>query len=307
MEALFELGISASHGRLPGLQATHIERKHLRILRDGTCTYLVCPKDDGIRKLLICRAGEVVLLDRASNSTPLATSHGVEHDAVLDGELVGSTFLMFDALYGLPGRLAHLPLAGRLEEARRWVHLHGGDIPDLDIRVKDMTRWSQELGGDMGAAMDGGGADGVIMTLDVPMGLRAGPPTLKWKRRGDITVDFLMNGGAELCVIERGTLIPMAVARFLPSILASRLRSMTREQDVVVECEMGPNGRDWDCRKIQTDKDSPNSMLTYRNSLRNIAEDIRFEELFEPIELASARSEGVRDPSQGDAVRTPRS
>jgi hypothetical protein len=259
----------------------------------------VCRKDDGVRNLLICRAGEVVLLDRASNLTSLATKDGVDHDAVLDGELVGSTFLVFDALYGLPGRLAQLPLADRLKEARRWVDLHGGDIPNIDIRVKEMSRWSQELGGDMEAAMDGGGADGVIMTPDVPMGIRAGPPTLKWKRRGDITVEFLMNAASELCVIERGTLIPVAVARFSPSILASRLRSMMRKRDVVVECEMAPNGHDWDCRKIRTNKDSPNSMLPYRNSLRNIAEDIRFEELFEPIGKASAQSAVTRSSVSG--------
>ncbi|GAQ92087.1 hypothetical protein KFL_009200010, partial [Klebsormidium nitens] len=284
----------ASHGRLPGLQATHVERKHLRLLRDGTCEYFVCPKDDGIRKLLICRAGRIVLLDRASNSTPVSTRAGVCDDAVLDGELVGSSFLVFDAFLGLSGRITHLPLSGRLEEARRWVDRHGGAIDDVDVKVKSMVRWSEGLEEEMKAAMAGGCTDGVVMTPDAPIRGRDSPPTLKWKPKEDITVDFLLNPSSELCVVERGTLVPVATARFPPSILASRLRTMARKGNVVVECEMGSNGADWNCRKIRTDKDSPNSMSTYRNSLRNIAEDVRFEELFGTFTGSSSRPVSTR-------------
>lgn len=281
MDALGRLGLSASHGRLPGLQATHIERRHLNLLRDGKWDYFVCPKDDGVRKLLVCRAGVVVLLDRASNSTSISTRRRVEHDAVLDGELVGSVFRVFDAFYGLSGRVAHLPLLERLEEAKAWVALHGGDIADLDIKVKDMTRWSPDVKEQLRDAMDKGCTDGIVMTPDAPMRGKDVPPTLKWKPRKDITVDFLLNSSCDLCVIERGKLLPVAKARFPPSILASRLRTLVRKGGVVVECEMGSNGADWNCRKIRTDKDSPNSMMTYQNSLRNIAEDVTFEELFE--------------------------
>lgn len=305
MDALCQLGIRASHGRLPGLQATHIERKHLHLLRDCRWRYFVCPKDDGVRKLLICRAGEVVLLDRATNTTRLRTRGGIEHDAVLDGELVGSSFVVFDALHGLSGRLTHLPLMGRLEEARRWVERHGADVLDVDIRVKSMTPWSEGLGADMRAAMDGVSADGLVMTPDSPMGGRAAPPTLKWKPRGDITVDFLMHSRSELCVIERGDLIPVATARFSPSILASRLHTMARRGGVVIECEMDASRQDWNCRKIRTDKNAPNSMTTYRNSLRNLAEDIRFEELFEVIRAPAPSGPPRSSGSEGSDAGVP--
>lgn len=48
-----------------------------------------------------------------------------------------------------------------------------------------------------------------------------------------------------------------------------------------MECVWQPSSNTWRMKKIRTDKDLPNSMLTFRNSLKNLTEDVKLTELFD--------------------------
>ncbi|GAQ89724.1 mRNA-capping enzyme [Klebsormidium nitens] len=240
-------------------------------------------KTDGIRKLLCAKGETVSLVDRAYNMTKVHASEGPEFRAtVLDGELIGERiFLVFDAVVVSGQVVGVSELLPRLDAARRWVDEHANRLDGLQVKVKRMLPWKDAK--DFALRMyDRAGTDGLLFTPAVPLLQRHQVPTLKWKKKEDITVDFLVFPRYELKVLDRGQLVSVGTGVGRPGITKTRVDiDLRKGKNPIVECIWHPGSNAWRMKKIRTDKDQPNSMLTFRNSLKNLSEDIKLEELFD--------------------------
>jgi hypothetical protein len=107
-------------------------------------------------------------------------------------------------------------------------------------------------------------------------------PTLKWKEKKNITVDFLVQPNYDLMVVDKGETVRVAKASNQPSIVKTKIDILLRRGEApIVECTWTEASQNWRFKKIRTDKPHPNSMMTFRNSLKNLREDIKIAELFD--------------------------
>lgn len=273
--------VGLTSDKWPGLHAMHIERRQLPMLKETP--FFVCEKTDGIRKLLCATGKTVSFVDRAYNVIQIQTAEGPGFKAtVLDGELIGEkTFVIFDAVIVSGQTVAVNELLLRLEAAQKWVDEHGERLSGLQVKVKRMIPWKDAK--DFALQMyDQAGTDGLVFTPAASLLQRHHIPTLKWKKKDDITVDFLVFPRYELKVLDRGQLISVGTGRGQPGITKTRVDiDLRKGKNPIVECVWHPSSNTWRMKKIRTDKDLPNSMLTFRNSLKNLSEDIKLTELFD--------------------------
>ena len=273
--------VGLTSDKWPGLHAMHIERRHLPSLR--TTPFFVCEKTDGIRKLLCAKGSTVCLLDRAYNMSSIKVGDGPEFKAtVLDGELIGDNmFFIFDAVVVSGQTVAVSELLVRLQAAQKWVDEYANRLEGLQVKVKRMLPWKEAK--EFALQMyNQAGTDGLVFTPGASLLQRHHIPTLKWKEKQDITVDFLVFPNYELKVLDRGQLISVGTGRGQPGITKTRVDiDLRKGKNPIVECVWQPSSNTWRMKKIRTDKDLPNSMLTFRNSLKNLTEDVKLTELFD--------------------------
>lgn len=248
----------------PGPQPISIERKHYVALRRQP--YVVCEKTDGIRHMLVCfeHCGKklCVLVDRAFHMT--YTTLTVPKDTVLDGELLGSEFLVYDAVRVKGEDVQKLTLTERLEKARVVVK---GILkqPKLRVSVKTMLPLSE-----VSKIVLSDTSDGLIFTpVNEPVRIGTHETLFKWKPRHLITIDFYVKNGRDLCIQERGGGIKKHADLF----------STDQYPDgTIVECDYRDMG--WTPVKIRTDKTHPNNRRTFDRTLVNLREDIKLEEFY---------------------------
>lgn len=304
MEILRHLGF-CEDGRWPGTHATHVERQHLAKL--SAREYMVADKTDGVRCLLAFPGnGRCFLIDRAYGATPVEVTGNREVPAstLLDGERVVArgnckVFLAYDALRtdSDPG-IAKSPLEGRLKAAAEALR-------DLEFRVDNARLYAHVKS--MSPASDIAAyvkdyiptlpyeTDGIVLT---PTNEPARPGTssslLKWKPASRITVDFAIADRGlsryDLMIYDRNSLRPVAegVWKGLDAVCADvALEKSDPNVPPVLECKMVKGH--WRPVSWRKDKDRPNSMFVYHNTLKNMQEDIALQEIVDAFERSKAR------------------
>jgi len=248
--------------RFPGPQPISIERKHFSILQSKS--YVVCEKTDGVRHMLICfenKDGKKIcaLVDRAFNVT--YTTLTVPRDTVLDGELLGNTFYVYDAIRIKGEDLRKKNLTERLEKAKAVVKFILRQ-PKLQVVVKEMLPLSQ-----MRSITLGEDTDGLVFTpVDEPVRMGTHETLFKWKPRNRITIDFLVLNGKDLHIQggRKEAELHLSIRPY--------------KSGTILECEYGKFG--WMPVKERPDKTYPNNRRTFDRTIVNLRENIQLEEFY---------------------------
>ena len=271
----------------PAPQPISVERRHFGQLNSHP--YVVSPKADGERFLLVALGDRSVLINRAFEETDIKFrfKKNAFEGTILDVEKIGSRILVFDA-YQVNGEIIKdKGLDERLERATSLVKsvLKTSKDP-LKIEMKPVFERSElekAIKTDFGYE-----TDGLIFTpKDEPARIGTHETMFKWKPLEKNTVDFQvvpsireMNYGYDLYVQERGKLI--CEGRIPQDLVEPHWRPIMdagKNQCLILECEYiqgEPNF--WRPIGIRRDKTMPNARRTFQRTLVNIEEDIQWNE-----------------------------
>lgn len=237
----------------PGPHPISIERKHIPLLRSKE--YVVCEKTDGTRYLLVCiRSGGYkysVLVNRKMDMKVVTVA--MPCDTLLDGELIGDTFMIFDAVV-LAGKLVRdLNYLDRLREAEAVTK-----GPKMGLKLQMKTMWPVSAAAEIWSKNPE--SDGLIFTpVHEPVRMETHETMFKWKPMDRITVDFKLHEGY-LCIWDRKEGLV-------------KVQKWQAAEGTILECAY--QGGSWVPVKVRTDKDLPNNRRTYMRTMVNIREDIQ--------------------------------
>jgi hypothetical protein len=248
--------------RFPGPQPVSIEKKHIPLLSRNS--YLVCEKTDGVRHFLVCFTDSqnrkiCALVNRSFEFTLFPLT--VPRNTILDGELLGSEFIIHDAMWIQGEDVRQMNLVARLSKVKQLVK---AILPIQKLRVtcKHMIPYR-----DMKNLKLGEHNDGVIFTpVDEPVRMGTHRTLFKWKPFEKITIDFLFTNGHFYIQCD-GKLVNVRNCRTLT----------TETENSIYECVY--NGSIWEPIKKRTDKSHPNNKRTYERTMINIHENIKICEL----------------------------
>jgi hypothetical protein len=199
---------------------------------------------------------------------------------VLDGELIGTNFVVYDSIFvaGTDGK--HDSLTQRLFDAKTFIIDKilklKTDIFTITVKIMYSLKHDRKLFMEYYKSLTE--TDGVILTPhNEPIRTGTHDTLFKWKPRDQNTIDFLMKKTGNkwsMYVQEKGSLIfeselPLCDA---PSWLF---------ENCIAECQyMHQNQpRWWKPLKLRVDKSHPNNRRTFYRTLNNIKEDIQLSEL----------------------------
>lgn len=241
--------------RFPGPQPVSIEKKHVPLL--SKYSYLVCEKTDGVRHFLVCFTDSqkrkiCALVNRSFEFVLFPLT--VPRDTILDGELLGGTFIVHDAMWIQGEDVRQKKLTERLSKVHQLVK---SILPIQKLRVtcKNMIPYR-----DMKHLKLGEHNDGVIFTpVDEPVRMGTHRTLFKWKPRERITIDFLVKDGGFFLQHE-GKMI--------------KVQNFVGDGDGIYECSY--DGDTWKPIMRRTDKSHPNNKRTFERTMINIQENIEF-------------------------------
>ena len=251
---------SSNVERFPGPQPVSIEKVHIPLLSKNK--YLVCEKTDGVRHFLVCFTDSqnrkiCALVNRSFDFTlyPLTCPR----DTLLDGELLGNTFIIHDAVWIQGEDLREKNLTERLSKAHA-VSKAILPTPNLKVTCKKMIPYEN-----ISQLVLGKETDGVIFTpVNEPIRMGTHRTLFKWKPRERITIDFYLKNG-KFC-IQHDT--KMLVVQQYPE---------HGDKEGIYECKF--DGDIWEPILKRTDKSHPNNKRTFERTIVNIRENIQFCEL----------------------------
>ncbi len=285
-------GTITRNGRMPpifpGPQPVSIERVHFDKLKNNP--YVVCEKTDGLRVAILAftfNSKKVTLMINRSLRmvwTPLNLPKNAHMGTIIDGELVDTKLMIYDAVFVSGEDLKQKPFLDRLERVeafikgimklakdpvvvklKRFVPLN--ELKDFQTNVVPKLPYK---------------TDGLVFTpLNDPIRLGTHENMFKWKPRDDNTIDFQVkwkqNGVAGLYIQDRGSLFfetEITPEKFDESFVG------WLEEDAIVECKYMIDDFPmwWKPVGIRKDKTYTNSRRTYYRTLVNIKEDIQWEE-----------------------------
>ena len=271
----------------PAPQPISVERRHFGQLNSHP--YVVSPKADGERFLLVALGDRSVLINRAFEETDIKFrfKKNAFEGTILDVEKIGNRILVFDA-YQVNGEvIKDKGLDERLERATSLVKsvLKTSKDP-LKIEMKpvfERNELEKALNTDFGYE-----TDGLIFTpKDEPARVGTHETMFKWKPLEKNTVDFQvvpsireMIYGYDLYVQEHGKKIcEVRVPQNLVEPHWRPIMDAGKDQCLILECEYiqgDPNF--WRPIGIRRDKTMPNARRTFQRTLVNIEEDIQWNE-----------------------------
>ena len=252
--------------RFPGPQPVSIEKKHIPLLT--RVPYLVCEKTDGVRHFLVCFTDSekrkiCALVNRSFEYTLFPLT--VPRDTILDGELLGESFIVHDAMWIQGEDVRQMSLTERLGKVQKLVKII---IPIQKLKVVCKHMIPYERMKDLTLSEHN---DGVIFTpVNEPVRMGTHRTLFKWKPREKITIDFLVKCG-KFYIQHEGTMLKV---QEVPDF---------KEADGIFECYY--DGSKWISEKRRTDKSHPNNKRTFERTMINIQENIKFCELGPPTIL----------------------
>jgi hypothetical protein len=252
---VYDIWGSSNIDRFPGPQPISIERKHFDYVKRNE--YMVCEKTDGTRHILVCfmdGPNKICALVNRSFQYKLY-SLTVHRNTLLDGELIGDTFLVHDAVAINGEDLRSRPLNERLAKISALCSVI---VPGkIKVRCKKMIPLK-----DISKLVLGPETDGIIMTpIKEPVRLGTHRTMFKWKEKN--TVDFIVNNG-HLCVQNDSRLVKIQ-------------ETSETVNGKILECVYGSGV--WTPIITRLDKVHPNNLRTLDRTKINIAENILFDEL----------------------------
>lgn len=251
---------SNNRERFPGPQPVSIEKKHIPLLSKNR--YLVCEKTDGVRHFLVCFTDSqnrkiCALVNRSFDYELFPLT--VPRNTIIDGELLGNTFIIHDVMWIQGQDMRQMNLLDRLARAKALVKAIL-PIPKIRVTCKNMIPYSE-----FDSLKLGEKTDGVIFTpVDEPVRMGTHRTLFKWKPRERITIDFYLKNG-NFCIQNESKLL---VVQKCPE---------HSDKEGIYECSY--DGDIWEPILKRTDKSHPNNKRTYERTLVNIQENIRFCEL----------------------------
>lgn len=269
----------------PGPQPISIERSHFPLLKKNK--YVVCEKSDGVRHLLVSfMFGDkkmCVLVNRMFTIVlvPLNLPKVAYQGTILDGELVDTTFLVYDAVVVSGINVKNFNLFKRLESAEivvKGIMRVKTDPISLKMKtfysLKDFKTFINEYLPTVNYSIDG-----LIFTpVEEPVKTGTHETMFKWKPRDGNTIDFKCKKWEQqnkwgLYVSEKGRLI------FESELSLAKTPEWITE-DCIVECQYmcDEEPRWWKPLNLRSDKIHPNNRNTFYKTLINIREDIKISE-----------------------------
>jgi len=277
----------------PAPQPISVERRHFGQLNSHP--YVVSPKADGERFLLVTLGDRSVLINRAFEETDIKFrfKKNAFEGTILDVEKIGNRILVFDA-YQVNGEIIKdKGLDERLERATSLVKsvLKTSKDP-LKIEMKpvfERNELEKAIKTDFGYE-----TDGLIFTpKDEPARVGTHETMFKWKPLEKNTVDFQvvpstrmhdcrqeMIYGYDLYVQEHGKKI--CEGRLPQDFVEPHWRPIMdagKDHCLILECEyIQGEVNFWRPIGIRRDKTMPNARRTFQRTLVNIDEDIQWKE-----------------------------
>jgi hypothetical protein len=277
----------------PAPHPISVERRHFGQLNSHP--YVVSPKADGERFLLVALGDRSVLINRAFEETDIKFrfKKNAFEGTILDVEKIGNRILVFDA-YQVNGEIIKdKGLDERLERATSLVKSvlkTSKDPLKLEMKpVFERNELEKAMKTDFGYE-----TDGLIFTpKDEPARVGTHETMFKWKPLEKNTVDFQvvpstrmhdcrqeMIYGYDLYVQEHGKKI--CEARVPQDLVEPHWRPIMdagKDHCLILECEyIQGEVNFWRPIGIRRDKTMPNARRTFQRTLVNIEEDIQWKE-----------------------------
>jgi hypothetical protein len=277
----------------PAPQPISVERIHFGQLNSHP--YVVSPKADGERFLLVALGDRSVLINRGFEETDIKFrfKKNAFEGTILDVEKIGNRILVFDA-YQVNGEIIKdRGLDERLERATALVKsvLKTSKDPfKLEMKpVFERDELEKAIKSDFGYE-----TDGLIFTpKDEPARVGTHETMFKWKPLEKNTVDFQvvpstrmhdcrqeMIYGYDLYVQEHGKKI--CEGRLPQDLVEPHWRPIMdagKDHCLILECEyIQGEVNFWRPIGIRRDKTMPNARRTFQRTLVNIEEDIQWKE-----------------------------
>ena len=258
----------------PGPQPVSIERKHLKLLKDD---YYIGHKNDGER-IAICitrydNKPRCFLLNRKLESTPinLLLSKKLYEDTILDCEIIGNEIILFDCPLFAGESLKNTIFSERLVYLQSFVTCMRQRPEDkYTFRVKPFVKLSEHKTLPTEEKTDG------YVLVPNKKAVQCGTHNyyFKWKPLLQNTVDFAINKKNQVFLQNAGKLCSAKVEILLHNLQLD----FSDNETIVVECKYVSNDK-WEALQVRHDKDCPNSLFTFKKTLVNLSEDIKFSEL----------------------------
>lgn len=279
-----------------------IERKDLQQVQRQP--YMVAEKTDGVRYLLAVTGTSACLIGRNMAQTDVSLTGGeIAGDMLLDGELVSMKrdptsrlFIVYDALKTSRGHVAQMHLKERLEamaadffekappESWSLALPNGRTVP---VQRKGLVPFSdgQAYVRDVAPRLPYR-SDGLIFTpVNEPIRFGTCATLFKWKLLETNTVDFLLSSDGDryvLSLVDRGHEVVAGETRLDQGSMLKLLIDIDirKGKRPIYECAWDPKSKSWQPKKARGDKVQPNSVMTFRATIKNLEEDIRLEDIF---------------------------
>lgn len=268
-------------GFFPGPQPISIERRHFPILTKSP--YVVCEKTDGTRFCMVCLLFEqkdrvVCLINRALKIfvVKVGVARPCFSGTVMDGELVGDKFIIYDTVLLNGESVLKSDLPTRLSAVNRFVSgIIKTKTDNLKVRTKEfyplneIVKFQKEVLPKLDYRTDGF----IFTPVNEPLRVGTHETMFKWKPRDLNTVDFQFKSKGDrwdMLIQERGKLF------FETYISKKSLENLDIQEDDIMECKY--DGFQWYPVLKRTDKTHPNNRRTFYNTIKNINEDIQLSE-----------------------------
>lgn len=269
----------------PGPQPISIERKHFSQLK--TDSYMICEKTDGVRWVFVCFIFQgkkmCALINRALDIRwiNINVGTGAKKGTLLDGELINTTFMIYDAVRVNGEQCSKKNLLERysyIENFCNTVMKIKSDpiqlIPKQFEVLENAKNYIENI-----LPTIPYNTDGLVFTpIHEPIRVGTHEKMFKWKPLEKNTIDFQVHwehrGVWGLYIQDKGLLY------FESEVRPEQCEWLT--ENMIVECKYrtGDYPMWWEPLHIRTDKTYPNNRRTFYRTLVNIREDIKINEFY---------------------------
>lgn len=270
-------------GIFPGSQPISIEYRHFDTLKSNP--YVVCEKTDGVRFMMLAfmfdNKKKTIFVNRALEmfDCPLNFRKLVYDGTIVEGEMYGDTFMMYDMLMSCGKVIGDQDFLTRLDHMEKFKKM----LTSLKYDPVKLALKTFHLMSDFEEFMDKylptvqQEIDGLIFTpINDTVKTGTHETMFKWKPRDKNTIDFQVKRKGDtwkLYVQERGKLV--YESEILDDWVPHNAREWMKE-DAIIECQymFQDSPMWWKPIMARHDKTFPNSRRTFYRTLVNIREDI---------------------------------